>query len=78
MTTNPSVDVWKNQRTDAGPTPTNVASMSPTIRHANVHVGSVPRSVFPVRQAGLRSGGMDTMSDGIGPSESTQGESTQA
>jgi 2-polyprenyl-6-methoxyphenol hydroxylase-like FAD-dependent oxidoreductase len=34
--------------------------------------GTVPRSVFPARHAGLRSGGMGTVSDDIGPCESTQ------
>jgi hypothetical protein len=34
--------------------------------------GTVPRSVFPARHAGLRSGGMGTVSDDIGACESTQ------
>jgi hypothetical protein len=33
--------------------------------------GSVSRSVFPARHAGLRFGGMGTVSDDIGPCEST-------
>ena len=35
-------------------------------------MGAVPRSVFPARHAGLRSGGMGTVSDDIGSCESTQ------
>ena len=34
--------------------------------------GTVQRTVFPARHAGLRSGGMGTVSDGIGCYESAQ------
>ena len=34
--------------------------------------GTVPRSVFPARHAGLRSGGMGSVSDDIGSCEFTQ------
>ncbi|MFC5098925.1 hypothetical protein [Amycolatopsis plumensis] len=43
--------------------------------HPSVHGvsgGTVSGSVFPARHAGLRSGGMGTVSDDIGPCESTQ------
>jgi hypothetical protein len=47
-------------------------AVRPSSEHRQADIGTVQRTVFPARHAGLRSGGMGTVSDDIGCCECTQ------